>query len=120
MTSNAGIHWEDRAWPELRLIDGSDVGLVPVGATEQHGPHLPTATDTIIASALCDQVSARTGALVLPAIPVGASYGRPLEFGTRKMAARPFLFPAFERSKAWIRERLTKAVIDGVLKATKA
>jgi creatinine amidohydrolase len=75
MSPNAGNRWEDRAWPELNAIDAHDVGLIPVGATEQHGPHLPTATDTMIASAVCDQVSARTGALVLPAIPVGASYG---------------------------------------------
>ncbi len=63
------------AWPELDAIAPTEVGLVPVGATEQHGPHLPTATDTIIATALCELASARTGALVLPAIPVGASYG---------------------------------------------
>src|SRR4051794_23848023 len=75
VNSNAGNRWEDRAWPELGGIDATDVGLVPVGATEQHGPHLPTATDTIIATSLCNRASARTGALVLPAIPVGASYG---------------------------------------------
>ncbi|NBH03898.1 creatininase family protein, partial [Amycolatopsis sp. SID8362] len=31
---------------------------VPVGATEQHGPHLPLATDTDIALALCDGLAA--------------------------------------------------------------
>lgn len=69
------MRWEDLAWPELSTIGPTDVGLVPVGATEQHGPHLPTATDTIIATALCNLTAARTGAIVLPAIPVGASYG---------------------------------------------
>jgi len=46
-------------------------------------------------------------------------YARMLEFGTRLIAARPFLFPALEKSKAWIRERLNKAVrtaIVGVLR----
>jgi creatinine amidohydrolase len=51
------------------------VGLVPVGATEQHGPHLPTGTDTIIATALCNLASQATGAPVLPAIAVACSYG---------------------------------------------
>ena len=37
-------------------------------------------------------------------------YARALEFGTTKMAARPFMFPALEKSKAWIQERLAKAV----------
>lgn len=68
------LRWEEQSWPELSALSGL-VGLVPVGATEQHGPHLPTGTDTIIATALCDAASARTGAPVLPAIPVAASYG---------------------------------------------
>lgn len=66
--------WEQLAWPELAELVG-EVGLVPVGATEQHGPHLPTATDTLIATTLCHRVSERTGAIVLPAIPVASSYG---------------------------------------------
>lgn len=66
--------WEDLAWPELAGLD-NEVGLIPVGATEQHGPHLPTGTDTIIATALCSQVSEVTGCPVLPAVPVAVSYG---------------------------------------------
>jgi len=57
------------------LTGTREVGLVPVGATEQHGPHLPTGTDTIIASALCDAASERTRAPVLPAVAMGCSYG---------------------------------------------
>src|ERR1700742_4322254 len=56
--------WSDLAWPELAGIQPGDVGLVPVGATEQHGPHLPTATDTIIATGICELASERTGAPV--------------------------------------------------------
>lgn len=70
--------WSDLAWPEIGAAFGArrgEVGLLPVGATEQHGPHLPSGTDTIVAAALCDAVSARTGAMVLPAVPVGCSYG---------------------------------------------
>lgn len=49
------------------------VALIPVGATEQHGPHLPVGTDTIIAAALADAVAGGV-ALVLPPIAFGASY----------------------------------------------
>jgi creatinine amidohydrolase len=66
--------WEDQCWPDLGDLDG-EVGLVPVGATEQHGPHLPTGTDTIIATAVCEGASRLTGAPVLPAVPLAASYG---------------------------------------------
>jgi len=74
----AARRWSELAWPELadqRERGDGEVGLVPVGATEQHGPHLPIGTDTIVANALCDAVSERTGAPVLPAIPVACSYG---------------------------------------------
>jgi creatinine amidohydrolase len=68
--------WSEQAWPELiPLAQAPEVGLVPVGATEQHGPHLPTGTDTIIASALCDAAGERTGAPILPAVAIGCSYG---------------------------------------------
>ncbi len=69
------LRWFEEAWPELGFADRAEVGLVPVGAIEQHGPHLPAGTDTIIATALCELASDRCGAPVLPAIAVGCSYG---------------------------------------------
>lgn len=54
---------------------GREVGLVPVGAVEQHGPHLPTGTDTIIAERLCSLAADRVDCPVLPALTFGASYG---------------------------------------------
>src|SRR3712207_8629966 len=46
-----------------------DLLVVPLGATEQHGPHLPLGTDTVIASAL----AASLDAVVAPALPYGSS-----------------------------------------------
>jgi len=91
--------WSELAWPELaelRSRGDGEVGLIPVGATEQHGPHLPTGTDTIIASALCDAVSASTGAPVLPPIPIACSYGHGTELpGTLSLS--PELLAAVSR-----------------------
>jgi creatinine amidohydrolase len=70
--------WERLTSPALGGLlrdDPQHVGLVPVGATEQHGPHLPTGTDTLIARAICERASRRCGALVLPEIPIGCSFG---------------------------------------------
>jgi mycofactocin precursor peptide peptidase len=48
--------------------------VVPLGATEQHGPHLPLSTDTEIATALAQRLAtARDDVVVAPAIPYGAS-----------------------------------------------
>ena len=49
-------------------VPQGDVLLVPVGATEQHGPHLPLNTDTVIATSACAYASSRTGAPVAPAL----------------------------------------------------
>ena len=65
---------ENVAWPEASAAR-DDVLLLPIGATEQHGPHLPLNTDTVIASAACAYASAKTGAPVLPAIGYTVSIG---------------------------------------------
>ena len=47
-----------------------DLLVVPLGSTEQHGPHLPLSTDTDVAVALTERVP---GAFVAPALPYGSS-----------------------------------------------
>jgi len=69
--------WAERTWTEFAkdLDDANQTALLPVGATEQHGPHLATGMDTVIADRLCRAVADRTGALMLPTIPYGCSLG---------------------------------------------
>src|SRR5205823_8838535 len=47
--------------------------IVPTGATEQHGPHAPMGTDTILATEVSLRLAGRIDALVAPAIPYGVS-----------------------------------------------
>src|SRR5437868_6125811 len=71
---NAPVLLENLPWPEVqRTLD--DVLLLPVGAIEQHGPHLPLNTDTLIAMASCQAASARTGAPVLAPLNYTVSLG---------------------------------------------
>ena len=65
----------DRSWTDL--VDCADDGVVlaiPLGSTEQHGPHLPLSTDTDIAVALCAELATRrSNIMVAPAVPYGSS-----------------------------------------------
>lgn len=70
--------WEDLAWPDFAALDPErTVVLMPVGAIEQHGPHLPLAVDALIVEALArgalERAEPRLGLLVLPTSPFGKS-----------------------------------------------
>ena len=51
----------------------TDTAIVPVGATEQHGPHLPLGVDYLLAEAVAKGIGRELDAFVLPAMPFGAS-----------------------------------------------
>lgn len=88
--------------------------LIPLGSTEQHGPHLPLDTDTRIASAVARAVAARLGErsqqdwLVAPAIAYGASGEHQSFPGTISIgaAALTTLLVEYGRSAACWADRL--------------
>ncbi|MGI8857962.1 MAG: creatininase family protein [Thermomicrobiales bacterium] len=67
-------------WPEAReAFAAGAVAILPVGATEAHGPHLPLDTDVQIAVGTADRTAARLAAegtlsLVLPPLAYGVSF----------------------------------------------
>lgn len=75
LPGRAGHALADLTWPQVRDRVGPDMVLaVPLGATEQHGPHLPHSVDTDIAAALCARLAVdRPDVVVAPALPFGAS-----------------------------------------------
>lgn len=50
------------------LIPAHDIALLPIGAVEVHGPHLPIGTDSFLAEKLCEKLSERVPSLILPVI----------------------------------------------------
>jgi creatinine amidohydrolase len=48
--------------------------IVPIGSTEQHGPHGPLSTDTIVPTEVARRVAPKVGAAVAPSIGYGLSY----------------------------------------------
>jgi creatinine amidohydrolase len=68
-TRLAGLTWEEAA---ERAAD--TVLAVPLGSTEQHGPHLPLSVDTDIAVRLAEELAGRRpDVLVAPSVPYGSS-----------------------------------------------
>lgn len=66
----ASMTWDD--------VPQRPVVLVPIGSTEQHGPHLPFETDTLIATAAAERIaeelnSTGVDVILAPAIAYGAS-----------------------------------------------
>ncbi len=59
---------------EIDAVIARDARLViPVGTCEQHGPHLPLGTDTIIAERLAEDLSGRFGVLLAPTVEYGVN-----------------------------------------------
>jgi creatinine amidohydrolase len=57
-----------------RWADGRTAAIVPTGAVEQHGPHLPLNTDAMIAEAVSREVAARTGGTTTDPLAYGCSW----------------------------------------------
>lgn len=60
-----------RRFPQASLA--GKVVILPTGACEAHGPHLPLDTDVRIAVAMADVAARRVSGIVLPAIPYGVT-----------------------------------------------
>jgi len=69
--------WHQLTWEEIGALaaQGMDGALLPVGATEQHGPQLGCGVDAEIAARVCAAVAAETGVILLPTLPYGCSIG---------------------------------------------
>ncbi len=70
------MHLSEATWTDADAAD-TDLALLPVGSTEQHGPHAPLGTDHLSAAAVADrgaedyEANTGDGVVVAPPIPVG-------------------------------------------------
>ncbi|MFC7076244.1 creatininase family protein [Haloarcula halophila] len=85
------MYLADEAWPDLEsYFESESLALVPLGSTEQHGPHLPEGTDHIIAEAFARRAAEETGYLCTPTITVGVSPHHRQFHGTMSVTAPVF------------------------------
>lgn len=89
-----------RNWSHLTTADFETdtsgwIAILPIAATEQHGPHLPTGTDTMIGEGLLERGIARfpddLPALVLPTLSVGKSDEHDGFAGTLSLEAKTLI-----------------------------
>ena len=79
----------DRCLPTTTSAGASsaDLAVLPVGSFEQHGTHLPLATDTVIASELARRIAADLDALLLPPVCFSCSHEHAGFAGTVSLTA---------------------------------
>lgn len=88
-------------------LAAADVALLPTGATEQHGPHLPLGTDTRAAVGVIERLD-RDDAVVLPPLAVGVSDHHRQFSGTLSLSPETF--------EASVREIVESLAAHGVQK----
>lgn len=76
VTASGPIIWSQSTSEELGAAAAAGlIAVLPVGAVEQHGPHLPTGTDAVLAERAAQMACARTGDVLLPTLALGCSLG---------------------------------------------
>ncbi|MGV9295026.1 creatininase family protein [Amycolatopsis sp. NPDC003676] len=91
------LRWAEADRAAVRGVLSEALVLVPIGATEQHGPHLPTGTDGFLAAAACERAAeiaaprAERALLLAPPIPYGASDHHLPFNGTLSLSAQTLL-----------------------------
>ncbi len=96
MTQTLWRRWQDLTTAEFRGLEPErTVALLPVGAIEQHGPHLPVGVDTRINDGILERAGALAPAtpavLLLPTIPVGKSNEHQDFAGTLTLSAETLI-----------------------------
>ena len=69
------MYWDQLTSPEIAELDKNIPVILPIAAIEQHGAHLPLATDRMIGEHYCQQLNKKISkkVLILPTISVGCS-----------------------------------------------
>jgi creatinine amidohydrolase len=97
---------------EAYLKTGPGIIILPLGSTEEHGPHGPMGTDTFAARIVCRGVAERLDAILAPAVPFGMCFDQRHFKGTIALKPSTFAFLLKEICQNFIRDgyRLVLAI----------
>lgn len=110
---------EEMAWPDYRDRVADAVVILPVGSTEQHGPHLPLGSDALTVGEIARRVAERLGGIVAPTIPYGyrsapRSGGGEIFVGTTSLTGQTLTLVARDVLTALVRHGARRIVVlDG-------
>lgn len=105
--------------PEYEARVRDEIVILPVGSTEQHGPHLPLGADAIQVTEVARLVGERLGAIVAPTIPYGyrsapRSGGGELFSGTTSLTGQALTLVVRDVLSAFVRHGARRIVVlDG-------
>ena len=93
--------YSEMSWPDFQdCVGHTPYALLPVGALEQHGPHLPFSTDVIIAEYMAEKLAEKTGFILLPALSYTPSFSLRKYPGTIRVSDETFAEQLCEISRS--------------------
>lgn len=99
MTAADGTRaWRQLPWPDLeQQLRRRPAAILPIGATEQHGPQLGCGMDYVLADRLCAAVAEAVDVTMLPTMPYGCSIGHSRRWpGTIALAPKTLIDVIFD------------------------
>ena len=108
--------WQELSSAQVGALDARRaVAVLPLAATEQHGPHLPIGTDCFIADGLIAEASSRApdelSAVILPTQAIGASLEHQRFPGTLSLSAAEMMWAILAQADGVARAGLRKLVL---------
>ncbi len=109
------VKMENMTWQEFAKKK-DDVIILPIGATEQHGPHLPTCVDSVLAREFVYRIAEKINGVVAPTISYGykskpLSGGGPLFPGTIDLNGATLQALVMDIIDEFVRDGFTKIFI---------
>lgn len=89
----------------------ADVAVLPVGSFEQHGGHLPLATDSLIAAAIAERIASDYDLMLLPPVTIGCSHEHADFTGTVSISSKTLHTIVTDVVTSLERADLTKLVV---------
>lgn len=107
------MKWQELRSPQIGALSRDTVLVLPTAAVEQHGPHLPTGTDSLIAEGIADRLDEACGRklLVLPVQKLGCSEHHMKFPGTLTISHESFKLTVMDTLSAGMRQNFRRVLI---------